>query len=74
MIESKDTEMICKFEPRGCDCDGHSLCSFCGWNPKVKAERVAILRQQEQQGEIPHLYSWMIRRPYCEGVIRLVAL
>ena len=74
MIESKDQLMKFKFEPRGCDCDGHSLCSFCGWNPSVKAERVAILRQQEQQGEIPHLYSWMIRRPYCEGVVRLGAL
>ena len=74
MIESKDPAMKCKFEPRGCDCDGHSLCTFCGWNPKVKAERVAILRQQQQQGNIPHLYSWMIRRPAIEGVVRLVKL
>lgn len=54
MIYSKHPEMKCKFEPF-CDCDGHTLCTFCGWNPKERQRRVEILRQQAACGETPRL-------------------
>ena len=44
----------CKFEPLGVTCDNHSLCTFCGWNPGVKSERVRVLREQVARGETPH--------------------
>ena len=39
----------------GVGCMGHSLCSFCGWNPKVYRVRVKQLRDMENRGETPHV-------------------
>ena len=55
MIDTRHPELKCKFEPRGCDCDGKTLCSFCGWNPAEKARRVAALRAKAERGEPLHL-------------------
>lgn len=39
----------------GVGCDGHSLCPFCGWNPKERDRRIKILRDMENHGETPYV-------------------
>ena len=54
VMTGADTERTCYYND-GVGCDGHSLCSFCGWNPKERDRRIEILREMERHGETPHV-------------------
>lgn len=46
MIDLAQPDLKCKFNPMGIACDGHTLCTYCGWNPKEAERRKTELRRQ----------------------------
>ena len=51
MIDLAQPDLKCKFNPMGICCDGHTLCSYCGWNPKEAERRKLQLRAKAALGD-----------------------
>lgn len=55
VIETKFTRasmnrtVFCKFRGDGVWCDNLSICSKCGWNPKVELERIEKLKAEAKK-------------------------
>ena len=41
--------VFCKFRGDGVWCDNFSICSKCGWNPKVELERIEKLKTEAKK-------------------------
>ena len=44
-----EPELKCKFNEIGIICDGHTICTFCGWNPIENERRIRKLRELAEE-------------------------
>lgn len=52
LYHTKSKTCECKYRPNGgVDCDTNAVCSKCGWNPVVEAERKRLIRGERIEND-----------------------